>query len=110
LTILSRLRDDALEHAVCPREALDLLLDRRDILALDRGARLLDDGLRLVDRVTAEVAGGDDLLDLREEALDLDDELLGLLLCGLELVGAPPLEEVVLGVVDHRLDLVAREA
>src|SRR5205085_3652164 len=92
----SRLRDDAFEHTVRAREALDLLLHRCGVLSFDGGARFVDDGLRLLDGVTAEVARRDDLLDLREELLDLGDELLGLLLGGLELFGRATVDEVVL--------------
>ena len=55
-------------------------LHRGDVLLRDRLPRLVDDAARLVDRVAPEVARRDDLLDLREQPLDLADELLGLLL------------------------------
>src|SRR5688572_27572376 len=101
----SSLRDDTLEHAVRSREAFDLFLHRSRILAIDRLPRLVDDRLRLLDGVATEVRRRDDLLHLREELLDLRDELLGLLLRALELLGRAPVDEVVLRVVHHRLDL-----
>jgi hypothetical protein len=50
------------------------------------------------------------LLHLREHALDLDDELLGLLARSLELVARAAIDEVVLRGLDHLPDLVLREA
>ena len=66
----------------------------------DRLARAIDDAARLLDRVLPEVASRRWPLDLREQPLDLVDELLGLLSC-FSNSSDRSIDQVVLGLLDH---------
>ncbi len=105
-----RLGHHSLEHPVRARKPLDLALDCSDIAFGDGLARLCDDRSRLLDRIAPEVARGDDLLHLREKTLDLANHPLGLLLGRFKLFGRPTLDHVVLCVLEHVFDFVARQS
>ena len=108
--LLRGLGDHALEHALRAREPFDLLLHRGHVLLADGGARLLDDRRALsmasrpksLEATICSTCGNScsiSAMSFSASCLTPSNSSLG-----------AALDQVVLGVLDHLLDLVLGEA